>query len=165
MAVYTFRPARASDLTAIVHFPVSEEELFYFFPSARYPLSLSQLEQQLKQRYHSTVMLENNQVIGFANFYNVKNHQIAFIGNVIIKPKKRSQGLGKKLLTTMISHAFQQLQLKEIHLSCYNSNTRALIFYTQLGFQPYAIEQRMTSHKQPVALLHLRLKNQQGKVN
>ena len=97
-------------------------------------------------------------IVGFANFYNVENRNIAFIGNVIIKPEKRRQGLGKKLMLLMINDGFKQLNLKEVHLSCYNNNTSALLFYKNLGFKPYATETRQDFNNQPAALIHLKIK-------
>lgn len=157
--LYSFRRATHADLAEILQFPLNRTELFYFFPSATYPLTLKQLKQHLSTRYEATIMLQGDQIVGFANFYNVQNQNIAFIGNVIIKPKKRRQGLGKKLLQTMIRTGFRQLQLKEIHLSCYKQNTSALLFYTHLGFKPYAIETRPDPEKQPAELIHLRITN------
>jgi RimJ/RimL family protein N-acetyltransferase len=159
----SFRQAKLSDLEAILNFPQDRTELFYFFPSATYPLTLAQLESQLSERYESTIMLDlalapEQQIIGFANFYNVENHNIAFIGNVIIRPDKRQQGLGKKLVQTMMAIGFQQLGLNEIHLSCYNENTRALLFYQHLGFKPYAIEERKDFKQQTTAMIHFKIK-------
>lgn len=153
----TFRAAVKSDFAEILLFPLNKTELFYFFPSASYPLTIEQLETQLSTRHESTVMLEDGQVVGFANFYNVKKHHIAFIGNVIIKPQKRGRGLGKKLIMMMIEKGFKHLQLKEIHLSCFQQNTSALSFYKQLGFQVYAEEERYNSDNEPARLLHLKL--------
>jgi len=155
----TFRSALKSDLAEILLFSSDKTDLFYFFPSASYPLTIEQLEKQLSTRHKSTVMLEDSQVVGFANFYNVKKHQIAFIGNVIIKPEKRRQGLAKKLLLMMIEKGFKQLQLKEIHLSCFQQNTAALLFYKQLGFKAYAEEVRRDVNNQAVNLIHLKIKN------
>lgn len=155
----TFRSAIKSDFSEILRFPLNKTELFYFFPSATYPLTIKQLEKQLSTRHESNVMLENNQLVGFANFYNVKKHQIAFIGNLIIKPEKRRQGLGRKLVLLMIAKGFKQLQLKEIHLSCYQQNTVALSFYKQTGFKAYAEEVRRDFNNQAVRLIHLKIKN------
>lgn len=159
ITLYSFRHAQKSDLNELLEFIQSRQELFYFFPSASYPLTLAQLETQLCERHESTVMLEDGQLVGFANFYNVGNHNIAFIGNVIIKPEKRRQGLGSKLLQAMIETGFQQLQLNEVHLSCYARNTSALLFYSKLGFRPYAIEGRPDPENETQALIHLKIKN------
>lgn len=155
----TFRQARKADLFEIVTFPMDRTELFYFFPSATYPLTVKQLEQQLCKRHQSTVMLSNKQLIGFANFYNVLNRNIAFIGNVIIKPEKRGQGLGRKLIQTMITTGFSYFQLKEVHLSCYEKNISALLFYRHLGFKPYASETRYDPDNEPAEMIHLKVNN------
>ncbi len=155
-----FRPANHRDLPELLTFPQSREELFYFFPSANYPLSLSQLQKQLSERHQSTVMLKNNKLIGFANFYNVRNRNIAFIGNVIIKAEERQKGYGRQLIQTLLKRGFNELNLREIHLSCFNHNTAGLLFYQQLGFNPYAWEVRKDHHQQSVLMLHLKLGNQ-----
>ncbi len=158
-----FRAAQKADLSELLSFPLTQQELFYFFPSATFPLTLKQLERQLSERHKSTVMIEQDSfhketIIGFANLYNVKNKRIAFIGNVIIKPEKRAQGLGKKLLETMINSGFEQLNLNEVHLSCYKENTIALMFYKRLGFKAYATEIRKDFNDQVIELIHLRIK-------
>lgn len=157
--MYTFRAAHQFDLEQIAGFCLNRMELFYFSPSAAYPLTLEQLELQLSRRHTSIVMLENELVVGFANFYNVEKYNIAFIGNVIIRPEKRRQGLGEKLLQQMINTGFAKLQLKEIHLSCYQNNLSALLFYKKIGFKIYAKEDRPDCNKQHTRLIHLRIHN------
>ncbi|MCW8931691.1 MAG: GNAT family N-acetyltransferase [Gammaproteobacteria bacterium] len=159
----TFRSATKADLVEILNFTKDKTELFYFFPSATFPLTLEQLEKQLSDRHESTVMIENNSlkknlIIGFANFYNVKNRNIGFIGNVIIKSEKRKRGFGKQLVQTMIKSGFEQLNLKEVHLSCYKQNTSALSFYKHIGFKPYATEIRKDINNAPTELIHLKVK-------
>lgn len=157
--MYTFRAAQQSDLENVLKFPLNRTELFYFFPSAAYPLTLEQLEKQLSSRHESIIMLEDEQLVGFANFYNVEKHNIAFIGNVIIKPDKRRLGLGQKLLQQMINNGFTKLQLKEVHLSCYQDNIPALSFYKKIGFKIYAEEDRPDCNKQHTRLIHMRIHN------
>ena len=161
-----FRPTRTSDLKQVLDFNLSKLDLFYFFPSAAYPLTLEQLEQQFSKRHQSIVMIEGKEVVGFANFYKVEKHNIAFIGNVIIKPEKRKQGLGKRLLQYMIKHGFTKLHLKQVHLSCYQDNLPALSLYKKIGFKAYAAEDRfdlniLKGHrgKQHSQLIHLHISN------
>ena len=163
ISTISFRAAEKADLSELLNFPLTQQELFYFFPSASFPLTLKQLEKQLSERHDSTVMIELDSshkkiMIGFANFYNVENRNIAFIGNVIIKPEKRGQGFGKKLVQTMIHSGFEQLNLNEVHLSCYKDNTAALLFYKNLGFRAYATEVRKNFNDQAIELIHLRIK-------
>ena len=155
----SFRSADHNDLPELLAFPQSEEELFYFFPSAHFPLTLKQLQKQLSERYQSTAMLKNDRLIGFANFYNVENRKVAFIGNVIIRAEERQKGYGGLLIKQMLKQGFEQLKLREIHLSCFNRNTTALLFYQQLGFTPYAWEVRKDYKQNPVLMIHLKLIN------
>ncbi len=155
----SFRSADHSDLPELLAFPQSEEELFYFFPSAHSPLTLKQLQKQLSERHQSTAMLKNGRLIGFANLYNVKNRKVAFIGNVIIRAEERQKGYGGLLIKQMLELGFEQLKLREIHLSCFNRNTTALLFYQQLGFTPYAWEVRKDYKQNPVLMIHLKLKS------
>ncbi len=159
----SFRSAREADLIDIMAFPKDRTELFFFFPSATHPLTLERLRKQLCERHESTVMVEHNSsskdsIIGFANFYNVENRKIGFIGNAIIKPDKRGMGFGKQLIQAMIRSGFKQLKLNEVHLSCYKNNTSALSFYKHLGFKAYAKETRKDMDGKPTELIHLRLK-------
>ena len=161
-----FRPTQSSDLKYIVDFNLSRTELFYFSPSTHYPLTLEQLEQQLCKHHESIIMLLGTEIVGFANFYKVDKHNIAFIGNLLIKPEKRKQGLGKQLLQYMIKYGFTKLHLKQVHLSCYQDNIPALSLYKSLGFKAYAHEDRpdlntIMGHqdKQQTQLIHLRISN------
>ncbi len=161
-----FRPTQSSDLKQILNFNLDRTELFYFSPSAAYPLTLEQLEQQLSKHHESIVMLNDKEIVGFANFYKVDKHNIAFIGNLLIKPEKRKQGLGKQLLQYMIKYGFTKLHLKQVHLSCYQDNLPALSLYKSLGFKAYAHEERhdlntLMGHKdkQQTQLIHLRISN------
>ncbi len=155
----SFHHAGSEDLQDLLNFHLTQQEVFYFFPSANYPLTLIQLQKQLSERHRSTVMRLDGQLIGFANFYNVENRNIAFIGNVVINPQQRRKGYGGLLLEYMIKLGFDELKLKEVHLSCYNQNTQALLFYQQRGFKPYALEKRQDFNNRPVIMLHLKLKN------
>ena len=152
----TYRKANHSDLPELLNFPQDQQELFYFFPSANYPLTVEQLEHQLNQHYESTVMVDDYQLVGFANFYIVENHNVAFIGNVIIRPERRREVLGKKLIEKLLTTGFREKKLNEVHLSCYKNNVSAMKFYTELGFKPYAKEQRLDQDNHPVTLIHLK---------
>lgn len=161
-----FRPTQSSDLKHILNFNLDRTELFYFSPSATYPLTLEQLEEQICKRHESIIMLNDKEIVGFANFYKVDKHNIAFIGNLLIKPEKRKQGLGKQLLQYMIKHGFTTLHLKQVHLSCYQDNLPALLLYKKLGFKAYAHEDRPDLNtlmglpgKQQTQLIHLRISN------
>ncbi len=63
------RGVHADDVARICSFPQSAEELYFLFPKATYPLTPEQLRRAIEQRFDSTVVLLDDQVCGFANFY------------------------------------------------------------------------------------------------
>jgi ribosomal protein S18 acetylase RimI-like enzyme len=136
--MYTSRLLLPIDLEIIAAFPQNEEELFYMFPSATYPLTVDQLETGAKKRLQPTVVLHNERVIAYANFYDNEG-DYCWLGNVIVSPNYRSKGAAQYLLETMTSKAKNELKVKVLRLSCHNTNTRGVFFYTKLGFKPFAI--------------------------
>lgn len=71
------------------------------FPKADFPLTINQLKNTIKDRFDSTVVLFNNEVVGFANFYEVRESQYCAIGNVIVSPCFRNRGVGTFLINAM----------------------------------------------------------------
>lgn len=89
------KPVETNDLKIICQFPQNAEELFFMFPKAEYPLTVSQLEAVINNRFDSTVVLLNEEIVGFANFYEVKENKYCSIGNVIVNADYRNQGIGR----------------------------------------------------------------------
>jgi ribosomal protein S18 acetylase RimI-like enzyme len=103
------------------------------------------------------------EVIAFANFYQWEAGGRCSIGNVIVSPAERGRGVGRYLIEQMISLAFSKHQAAEVTVSCFNQNVAGLLLYPQLGFQPYAIEERQDKKGNRVALIHMRLpRNEKG---
>lgn len=65
-------PVAAKDIPVICAFPRDEEELFFMFPKANWPLTPAQLQASIDSRADSTVVEEAGSVLGFANFINGK---------------------------------------------------------------------------------------------
>lgn len=153
----THRPVAEKDIQAICGFPQSEDELFFLFPKAEFPLAPSQLQESIAQRSNSTVVELDGNVVAFANFYRWETAGSCSIGNVIVSPLARGHGVGRYLIEQMIGLAFSKHQATEVTVSCFNQNVAGLLLYPQLGFQPYAIEERKDKKGIPVALIHMRL--------
>jgi len=150
------RNIKKEDFQDICKLIKNEEELFLVYPNGSYPLTVSQIEELSEKRKDLTVMEKENEIIGFANYYDFQPLKFAFIGNVIIDVKHRYIGLGKKLVTHMLSTAFEKHNLPEIRISVFNSNTRALLLYSSMGFTPYDIESKIDSLGTKVALIHMK---------
>lgn len=153
----TFRTVQAQDIARICSFARTEEEQFFFFPAATWPLTEAQLQASVDKRSDSTVIEFDGVVVGFANFYKWEQAGTCTIGNVIVDPAIRGKGIGARLIEQMIDIARTRHQASEVTLSCFNSNVAGLLLYPKLGFVPYAIEERQDKQGRRLALIHLRL--------
>lgn len=145
-----------SDLNAICKLPSNEEELFFMFPKANYPLTVEQLKDTLKVRFEPTVILWDNEIVGFANFYEVKEGQYCSIGNVVVNSRYRNRGFGTFLITVMETIAKTKYNVSEIHLSCFNANMNGLFMYSKLGYKPYKIEKYIKNENEISALIEFK---------
>lgn len=152
----SFRLAQTSDLGKVRQLPQNKEELFFMFPKADYPLSVEQLQTVVENRSDSTVILLDNKIVGFANFYEVKENNYCSIGNVIISSNFRNKGIGKYLIETMEFIALEKYNVREIHISCFNINTKGILLYSKLGYLPYEIEERLDKEGCKVGLIKMK---------
>ena len=155
--VLTHRPVDENDIQTICSFPQSEDELFFLFPKAAFPLAPSQLQDAIAQRSDSIVVELGGEVVAFANFYRWEAGGCCSIGNVIVSRAARGCGVGLYLIEKMIGIAFSKHQAAEVTVSCFNQNVAGLLLYPKLGFQPYSIEERQDKKGKRVALIHMRL--------
>lgn len=153
----THRPIVEKDIQAVCGFPQSEDELFFLFPKAEFPLAPSQLQESIAQRSNSTVVELDGEVVAFANFYRWETAGSCAIGNVIVSPLARGRGVGRYLIEQMTKLAFSKYMAIEVTVSCFNQNVAGLLLYPKLGFQPYAVEERKNKKGNRVALIHMRL--------
>jgi RimJ/RimL family protein N-acetyltransferase len=151
------RPATEADFDGIIQLVPSPQELFWVYPNGEYPLSAGQLRALAGERLEFTVAIVDGQVVGFANLYDVRPEEWAFIGNVVIDRTFRGKGFGRTIVKHMATLAFKKYDLPEVRISVFNQNTRALLLYASMNFQPYAVVQREDPSGNPVALIHLKL--------
>lgn len=147
--MYNCRPAVSTDYPIIASFPQSEEELFYMFPSATYPLTANQIEENVKNRWCPTVVLCGDDVVGFANFYGYEQGKHCYLGNVIVSVEHRGKGAAEYLISRMIKVAKEELKVPRLALTCHHTNPRGLLFYKKMNFVPFDIT-KMYNRKQEV---------------
>lgn len=150
------RPIKISDFGKIRQLPQNKEELFFMFPKADYPLSVEQLGTVVENRSDSTVILLDKEIVGFANFYEVKENDYCSIGNVIVSSYFRNKGIGKYLIETMESIALKKYNVREMHISCFNTNTKGILLYSKLGYIPYEVEERLDKDGRKVVLIKMK---------
>ncbi|MGM1045860.1 MAG: GNAT family N-acetyltransferase [Bacillota bacterium] len=136
--MYTYRGVLRNDFEIIASFPQDENELFHMFPNAIYPLTPIQIEEGAKNRLKPTVVLLNQEIVAYANLY-AHDGDSCWIGNVIVSPSYRGKGVAQHLIGVMEDIAMKELNVKNLKLSCHNTNIRGIFFYTKLGYKPYEI--------------------------
>jgi len=156
------RPVESLDFETICQLPQNSEELFFMFPKAEYPLTVCQLKSAIENRFASTVILYEEQIVGFANFYEVKENKFCSIGNVIVKSNLRNKGLGTFLIKTMENIGIEKYNVSEFRISCFNTNTNGILLYSKLGYKPYEIEKRTNRENEIFALIKMSRKNNAG---
>ena len=153
--MFSHRVLKNTDAEEIVKFPASADELFFLFPKADYPLKSEALLNEAKKRSHPTVVLFEGELSGYGNFIKAERGKFCSIGNVVVNPKIRRQGLASYLVNTLTSIAFNELSAESIKISCFNSNTYGLLLYHKLGFSPSSMEVRKKPDGERVALIHM----------
>lgn len=151
------REATTEDFEAIVRLVPSQEELFLVYPKGKHPFSVSQLRALADVRKELTVAVQDGEIIGFANLYDLEARQWAFIGNVVVSRAFRGKGLGRQLVAHMVRVAFEKYRVPEVRISVFSENTPALLLYANLHFAPYSIDARQDPSGKRVALVHMRL--------
>ncbi len=151
------REVRSDDVARVCQFARSAEELYFLFPRATYPLTPEQLRRAIAQRHDSTVVLLDDQVCAFANFYVRETAGTCAIGNVVVAPEARARGVGSYLVETMTRKALLEHRAREVRISCFNANVAGLLLYAKLGFVPFAVEPRRDPQGTRVALIHMKL--------
>ncbi|MDG1580027.1 GNAT family N-acetyltransferase [Pseudomonas sp. GOM6] len=146
------RAATADDLDQVVRFVRNADELFYAFPRAHWPLSREQLAAAYAERQGSTLALLDQRPAGFANFYQSVAGEYCALGNLMIAPWARSQGVAQYLIGVMERLAQRDFQARELQASCFNDNTAGLLLYARLGYEPRGVVERQRG-RQRVALV------------
>ncbi|MDG9924577.1 MULTISPECIES: GNAT family N-acetyltransferase [unclassified Pseudomonas] len=146
------RPASDDDLDQVVCFVRNADELFYAFPRAHWPLTRAQLAAACAERQGSTLALLDGQPAGFANFYQSVAGEYCALGNLMIAPWARSQGVASYLVGVMEQLALRDFDARELKVSCFNDNAAGLLLYARLGYRLAGLEERQRG-EQRVALL------------
>ena len=150
------RPVQDRDFQTIATFPKSDEELYFFAPKLTFPAQPKQLADIATQRKACTVVEVDSHLAGYGNIYKWDDG-ICAIGNVIVAPQYRGQGVARYLIGILTETAQREFSAQQVQISCFNSNAAGLLLYPKLGFSPFDIEQRTGPTGDPVALIHMRL--------
>jgi len=128
-------------------------------PSYTFPLTPEQIKARLPDRYLPTVITNRDQtIVAFANWYDWDaNDASCWLGNVITAPQHRGTGAARYLVETMMTRAREELGCRRLRLFCHNPNTRALLFYSKMGFAPCRLERRADHKQNPIAAIEMEI--------
>lgn len=157
--MFSYRDAQGADFEQIVHFPKNEDELFFMFPRASYPLTVLQLRECAESRIEPTVFLFKKQIVGYANIIKIEAPIYGSIGNIVVSPNYRGKGLGRYIIDTMSNKLQEKYLVDEIRLACFSTNIAGLILYQRCGFKPHEMEIRSGVKNNKLVLLHLKKKS------
>jgi ribosomal protein S18 acetylase RimI-like enzyme len=152
----SIRPARFEDYPDISRLVDCAQELFQAFPSRYWPFTAKQVHRLAEQRSDLSVAVRGKTLLGFADLYDIRASESAFVGNLIVAREYRGAGIGECMLRYMLDKIHRGYDIPEARLSVFAENRPALALYTKLGFRIYASERRLNPPKQGVTLLHMR---------
>lgn len=113
------------------------------FPAAIWPLTPRQLARSANMRCGSTVVECDAVVAGYANFIHCLPGEFCTIGNVIVNPAMRRQGVGTFLLRAMAARAAMAYGAQRVRLRCVSSNKAGLRLYSAMGFRRVGVRARI----------------------
>lgn len=93
-----------------------------------------------KEATFSIIANENGEekLIGSVSINDINNiHRIGTLGIFIGDPEYRSKGYGAEAINLILDFAFRYMNLKNINLSVYEYNERAIKCYKKVGFKEY----------------------------
>lgn len=146
------RPADDTDLDAVVRFVRNADELFYAYPKAHWPLTREQLATACAERRGSTLALLDGRPAGFANFYQSEPGEYCALGNLMIAPWARNQGVARYLIGVMEQLARRDFAARDLKVSCFSDNGSGLLLYAALGYRTTGVVERRRG-EQRVALV------------
>jgi len=138
----------------ILHCFKDKKEVHYVFPTASYPISGEQIRAITDSRKNNTVLLLEDNFVGFANLYSIVPGESCFIGNIIIDPYYREKHAAVFLMQHMIEIAKEKYNIKELNAMCWAENTPGILFYHKNDFSPREIKLHISEGNE-IPVLHM----------
>ncbi|MFD0616550.1 GNAT family N-acetyltransferase [Paenibacillus sp. GCM10027629] len=134
----THRDLLDKDVARICTFPQNAVESFYASPKFRYPWTPDQVMKVVEQRRSPTVVVDSeDKTIAYSNLYDFELEEgCCWLGNVLVSPAYRGKAVASFLVEVMMKRARDEHGCTRMKLYCHNTNTKALLLYSKLGFRP-----------------------------
>ncbi|AEF02773.1 GNAT family N-acetyltransferase [Alteromonas sp. KS69] len=103
-------------------------------------------------------LIENSEIVGCSHLRHCLNDALRFAGGHIglgIRPSKRGQGYGMKLLNLTLEKAFE-IGVDEVHIHCYKSNKVSSSLIASSGAKLDSIVETQGKNEQVLRFVHSR---------
>lgn len=143
MDMLRLRPYKACDAKTIVTW-VGDEVSFRKWCADRYdhyPISAEDMNEHYNavaydDNFYQFTAFDESGIVGHLIMrFTDEEKKILRFGFVIVDPKKRGQGYGKKMLELAIKYAFEILKTEKITLAAFDNNPEAIRCYKAVGFK------------------------------
>ena len=140
---FIIRTALPSDAEKVLHYikAIFNESKYMLTTADEFQMTVEQERTFLENMYSQPGMLGiiaeyHNEIIGFLNFQNGHKKRTQHIGEfgMSVEKRFRHQGVGQKLLSTLLNWAEKNPVIEKVCLEVFDQNTNAIKLYEKMGF-------------------------------
>jgi len=129
------RRANAGDAVKIAAMVGSVEDLRQVSPLEIFPLDQATVLHWLMQRDAGYTLEDRGEVVAYGELVVDKDDSARlWIGHMIVHPRRRGLGLGQRLVHELVRVAEHEREAREVAISAFADNPRALSCYEACGF-------------------------------
>lgn len=136
------RRARATDAGAIAALVDTAEALRQVSPLESFPLDRATVLHWLLQRDAGYVLEDRGEIVAYGELVpDQQRPGRLWIGHMMVHPRRRGLGLGQRLVQELLNIAEHDRNAREVAISAFADNARALRCYEACGFVRVDTEQ------------------------
>jgi len=129
------RPARPADAAAVAGLVSTPGDLAQVSPDETFPLTAETVRHWIEQRRSGYVLEQRGRVVGYAELVDdARVPARVWIGHMMVLPSQRGLGLGRILVRALQDIAERERDVREVSISAFADNPRALQCYRRCGF-------------------------------
>lgn len=135
----TLRPAQERDADQIAALIATPQDLRQVSPDEEFPLDERTVRHWIRERRAGHVLIERGRVVAYAEL--VTDSAVRgrlWIGHMMVDPHRRGLGHGQRLVLGLLQIASEERNAREVAISAFVDNPRALQCYRSCGFRDRA---------------------------
>lgn len=130
------RPARPDDAGVVATLVSTPGELAQVSPDETFPLTAETVRHWIEHRRSGYVLEQRGRVVGYAELVDDgRAPDRVWVGHMMVVPSQRGLGLGRILVRALQGIAERERDVREVAISAFADNPRALQCYRRCGFQ------------------------------